>query len=98
MDSLKEGFENFHLIFMLKLCRYLGFGISNVNEILGGRLADAETEKLLIVLVTAEYTTPLPITNVQRRALLDHLLKFYADHMENLGEMKSIQVLKDVLM
>jgi DNA repair protein RecO (recombination protein O) len=98
MDSLKEGFENFHLIFMLKLCRYLGFGISNVNEILGGRLADPEIEKLLLVLVTAEYTTPLPITNVQRRVLLDHLLKFYTDHMENLGEMKSIQVLKDVLM
>jgi DNA repair protein RecO (recombination protein O) len=82
---------------MLKLCRYLGFGISNVNEILGGRLADPETEGILLKLLHAEYNTPLFITNIQRRVLLDHLLKFYADHMENLGEMKSIQVLKEVL-
>ena len=96
MDSLRDGFENFHLIFMLRLCRYLGFGISNVNEILGGRLADPETENIFLKLINAEYNTPLTITNTQRRVLLDHLVMFYADHMENLGEMKSIQVLKEV--
>jgi len=98
MDMLKEGYENFHLIFMLKLCRYLGFGVYNVNEVLGGRMTDAQTENLLRDLLEADYDTPIVATNSQRRALLDLILKFYADHMENLGEIKSVQVLREILM
>jgi DNA repair protein RecO (recombination protein O) len=98
MDSMREGYENFHLIFMLKLCRYLGFGVYNLNEILGGRLADAETGKLLEVLLRADYDTAIAITNAQRRVLLELLLKFYAGHMENFGEIRSVQVLREVFM
>ena len=96
LDTLEKGYENFHLIFLLKLCRYLGFGVYSLNEVLGGRVADPETEKILNQLLTSEYDTPLVISNPERRALLDLLLKFYAEHMENLGEIKSVQVLKDV--
>lgn len=98
MDTLKEGYENFHLIFMIKLCRYLGFGVYNVNEVLGGRMTDKETENLLNVLLKADYETLMDISNSQRRSLLDLLLKFYTEHMENLGEIRSVQVLREVLM
>jgi len=98
LDSQQEGYENFHLIFMLKLCRFLGFGVYNLNEVLGGRVTDDETEKILIALLKADYNTPLKINNSQRRILLELLLKFYTDHMENLGELKSVQVLRDVFM
>jgi len=96
LDTLEKGYENFHLIFLLKLCRFLGFGVYNINEVLGGRVTDLETEKILSQLLTADYDTPVAITNIQRRSLLDLLIKFYAEHMENLGEIKSVQVLKDV--
>lgn len=98
MDTLQADYENFHLIFMLKLCRYLGFGVYNLNEVLGGRAADAQTEKLLNAFLQADYETLIPVTNSQRRVLLDLLLEFYADHMENLGEIKSVQVLREVFM
>lgn len=98
MDITNEGYGNFHLIFMLKLCRYLGFGVYNLNEVLGGRMADVEIEKLLASLLKAEYDTPIPVTNSQRRVVLELLLKFYADHIENLGEIKSVQVLREILM
>jgi DNA repair protein RecO (recombination protein O) len=97
IDSLSENFENSHLIFMLKLSRYLGFGAHFVNEVLGGRLADEEAEKILKILIQANYDHPVVIKNTLRRDLLDLLLKFYADHLENMGEMKSVQVLRDVL-
>lgn len=96
LDTLEKGYENFHLIFLLKLCRYLGFGVYNLNQVLGGRVADVETEKILSQLLITEYDVPLTITHAQRRSLLDLLLKFYAEHMDNLGEIKSVQVLKDV--
>ena len=98
LDSQEDGFENFHLIYLLKLARYLGFGVYNLNEVLGGRVTDPETEKILGELLTADYDTQLKITNMQRRNLLELLLKFYAEHMEHLGEIKSVQVLREVFM
>lgn len=98
LDTMEEGYENFHLIFMLKLSRYLGFGVYHLNEVLGGRVADIETENILSELLQANYDTPLMITNSQRRKLLDLLIKFYVEHMEHLREMKSVQVLRELFM
>ncbi len=96
LDALEKGYENFHLIFMLKLTHYLGFGASTVNEIIGGRVADPETESVISELLNADYDSILRITNMQRRNALDLILKFYHEHIESLGEIKSLQVLREV--
>jgi DNA repair protein RecO (recombination protein O) len=96
IDSLKSGYENAHLVFMIKLSRYLGFGVQYVNEVIGGKFTDEETEIALKELVKSDFDEPVVLTNLQRRNVLDLLLRFYADHIENLGELKSVQVLRDV--
>lgn len=96
LDALKEGHENFHLIFLLKLSRYLGFGAHQAHQVLGRQGLDMETERMLNLLITAEYDTALKIDHMQRRTLLELLLKFYARHMD-LGEIRSVQVLREVL-
>jgi DNA repair protein RecO (recombination protein O) len=97
LDELTLTFENFHLVFMLKLSRFLGFGVHHINELLGGRLTDEAGEKNLNILLIAGYQDVLQITNQQRRTLLDLIIKFYGEHMGTLGEMRSLQVLRDVL-
>jgi len=97
LDRQTEGVENFHLLFLLKLSRYLGFGAHNMNEVVGGRFASEETEGLLEILIETEYGAPLQLTNVQRRELLELILKFYTDHIETIGEVKSLPVLREVL-
>lgn len=97
LDHANDRFENFHLVFLIKLSRYLGFGVHDVRDILANRIASDEEEQLLTKLIQAEYTTSIPITASQRRSLLDLLLKFYSDHLDTLGEIKSIQVLREVL-
>jgi DNA repair protein RecO (recombination protein O) len=97
LDDQKTSVENFHLIFLIKLSRFLGFGAHNVSEVLAGRMVDVEEEAMLRELLTASYTDKITITNVQRRNVLNVLLKFYKDHIDSLGEIKSIQVLKEVL-
>jgi DNA repair protein RecO (recombination protein O) len=62
----------------------------------GGKIADRETEKALEAVLSADYTSSLRISNMHRRNVLDLLLKFYHEHMESLGEIKSIQVLREV--
>ncbi len=97
LDEMDEQTENFHLRFLLKLSRFLGFGASNVNEVLGTRMTSVEVEKILEKLLRSDYTDPMFIQNNQRREILELILKFYADHLDNLGEMKSIQVLREIL-
>lgn len=97
LDTLSEGIQNFHLIFLLKLSRLLGFGAHHVNEVLGVRVANEEIEVLLRRLIDTEYTDDIRITNGQRRELLELILKFYGDHLEALGEIRSVQVLRDVM-
>jgi len=97
LDQLERSHENSHLIFLLKLSRYLGFEPQLIEEILQGRMADEKEEQLLAQLLKADFDDHLPMTAIQRRNLLDLLLRFYATHIDNLGEIKSVQVLREVL-
>jgi len=96
LDQLESQIENFHLRFLLKLSRLLGFGAYNTNEILGARMIDGDTEKLLTELIESDYTDALALTNSQRREILELLLRFYSDHVP-IGEVRSVQVLRDVI-
>jgi DNA repair protein RecO (recombination protein O) len=98
LDALDKGYENFHLIFLIKLARYLGFGVYSTNEVVSGAALDQSTERVLEEVLKAGYDSVLNITNVQRRTVLELLLKFYARHIEHLGEIKSVQVLREVFM
>jgi DNA repair protein RecO (recombination protein O) len=90
-------FENFHLIFLLGLSKHLGFGPNLTEEIIGGHWMDKEEEQLLKELMHADYETPVPMNYDQRQTLLISLLRFYSNHIDNFGEMKSLPVLREVL-
>ncbi len=89
--------ENFHLLFLLGLSKHLGFGPNITEEIIGGHWMDAEDEVVLKSLLAADYTTHVVMSYHQRQTLLNSLLRFYSGHVDNLTEMKSLQVLKEIL-
>jgi DNA repair protein RecO (recombination protein O) len=97
LDKQQAGYENCHLIFLLQLSRFLGFEPQLIEEVLQGRLADSKEEELLSELLEADFNDHLIMTAMHRRNLLDLLLRFYATHIDNLGEIKSVQVLREVL-
>jgi DNA repair protein RecO (recombination protein O) len=88
--------ENFHLTFLIQLSRYLGFGPQNAHEVLGGRLVSAEDEIILQQLLESD-VVHTAMDYLSRKNLLEAMLRFYSSHIENFGEMKSVQVLHDVL-
>ena len=92
-----ERVENFHLVFLIQLSRWLGFQPQTVNEVLEGRPLEPNEEKALIELLKADFSTPLQITNNERRTLLDVLVFFYARHIDGFGHMKSVAVLREIL-
>ena len=89
--------ENFHLIFLLGLSKHLGFGPNLTEEIIGGHWMDQVEEKLLKRLMQADYETLVPMNYDQRQTLLLSILRFYGNHIDNFGEMKSLPVLREIL-
>jgi len=89
--------ENFHLMFLIGLSKYLGFGPNLVSEVLGGRMITTDEESALNKLISSEYTSIIPMSYLQRQNILAVLLRFYQAHSDGFGEMKSVAVLKEVL-
>ncbi len=95
LDKLSRP-ENFHLIFLIKLSKYLGFGPFAKVE-LGALMLNEEEERVLDMLLQSEYETISKVSNDQRRTLLDAFLRFYSNHIDAMGTIKSVQVLREVL-
>jgi DNA repair protein RecO (recombination protein O) len=95
LDNLEKA-ENFHLIFLVKLSKYLGFGPFAKAE-LGALLLSADEEEVLDLLLTCDYGSVVHMTNEQRRNFLDAFIKFYSSHVDGMGVIKSVQVLREVL-
>ncbi|WP_337041581.1 DNA repair protein RecO [Emticicia sp. 17c] len=104
LDETEEHFENFHLIFLLKYAFFLGFSPQDANEMLiQFREAnimipfDSDYQQLMNRLILADYQTPVAINRGARNHLLEIIILFYQLHFEEFGEVKSLQVLREVL-
>ena len=103
-DQMETAFENFHLQFMLKLSRYLGFipqsaqdFFTQVYEFVGKPTIAPEEGQLLAQLLENRYTEHTLVSRPIRQVLLDDLIKFYQMHVASFGEIKSLTVLREVL-
>ncbi len=104
LDQTEQHFENFHLIFLLKYAFFLGFSPHDANEILTQfREAnifipfDSGYTTLMNHLITADYQTAIPMSRGARNHLLEAIILFYQLHVEDFGDLKSLQVLREVL-
>ncbi len=97
LDQLQNNIENFHLIFLMKLSRLLGFGPSQTSEILTPFFKDDKEELILQELLSADYDFILSMNQIQRRNLLDVLLRFYTSHIDGFGEVKSTAVVRELI-
>ncbi len=95
LDEHKKP-ENFHLLFLVGLSKHLGFGPNLTEEVLGGHWMDEADEKVLKKLLIASYDSTPTVTYDQRQTLLTCLLRFYASHVDNFGEMKSLAILREI--
>ena len=110
-DEMENNFENFHLLFLLQLSRYLGFGPSSGTEITeqvstsiqkhsGSQIVSSQPprtyDSYFDRLIKSD-NEPLQINGRTRRDMLAILMVYYQLHVEKLGEIKSLRVLSEVL-
>jgi len=111
-DQQASSYENFALTFLLRLARYLGFGVergeeittqvafaASVNITQGGGpavLRLQEFEQYFDELLRDPAQATVPNGRV-RRELLAVLIRYYQLHVERLGEVRSLAILSEVL-
>ncbi|WP_046244241.1 DNA repair protein RecO [Hymenobacter terrenus] len=112
-DRQTVGAENFALVFLLQLATYLGFGISSGGQltdqvIMAGHapttrgatgpatLRLREFEIYFDELLRDPTTSTIPNGRV-RHELLNVLIRYYQLHVEQLGDIRSLEILSQVL-
>lgn len=105
-DLQTHEMENFHLRFLLKLTRFLGFAPSSADDIYNliykaefqswRTIIPAQEQAILAHLIHSQYTDELAINNHIRRHLLDQILLFYENNLQNWRKLRSIEVLRNL--
>ncbi|WP_316769066.1 DNA repair protein RecO [Pedobacter frigiditerrae] len=115
-DETDEPSVNFHLAFLLKLSRFLGFAphsqtrndqkyfdlqegdFTSVMPIHPYFMDKVDADWFLLLFNTPfEKIFEIKLDNITRRFLLDKILVYYTLHTASFGQIKSHQVLEDVL-
>ena len=116
LDETEEASVSFHLAFLLKLSRFLGFAPSMESksdqsffDLQEGEFKSRPPihpyymDRIDASIFIALFSTPferifeIKMTNVNRRQILEKILVFYTLHTASFGEIKSHQILEDVL-
>ena len=115
LDTTEKGIENFHLVFMLMLSKYIGIspqitGNKKAEKTEGGIKAELSDNLQNSFLMSDEELGGLEelykysyedlgkirISNNTRSSLLNKLVDYYRIHLEGIGSIKSLEVLKEV--
>lgn len=104
LEEAKTNYENFHLSFLLKLSFFLGFGPESAREFEAQLrensypfLPDDEMETALNTMLRFPIGTPVQLARSARNELVDALVAYYQIHIDSIGEVKSLPVLREVL-
>lgn len=103
LDQGLGSMENFHLQFLWKLSEFLGFHAGRVQEFVG-QLREAGVPGIsdldpgaVQALFDSDYGQVVGINRLQRAAILRALIYYYGLHIESFGELRSLQVLQEVM-
>lgn len=103
LDGAKANYENFHIQFLWNLSAFLGFAPGSLPEFID-QLKQAQFSgtnaieaQVLQELIMANYGESFSISRTQRREFLAGILHFFRLHMDSFGELKSWEILQEVM-
>jgi DNA repair protein RecO (recombination protein O) len=104
LDDAKDGFENFHIQFLMQYATFLGFGIDRMedldrelNQHHSPRISDEIEVRATEILLRSHYGVSIGLDRNRRVAILEKVLFFYHAHMNSLGSIRSLDVLREVM-
>ncbi|MCU0340986.1 MAG: DNA repair protein RecO [Spirosomaceae bacterium] len=104
LENTDKSYENFHLHFLAQMSFYLGFGAETVremeqqlNENLYPYTFEKPIQEALQQFLLMPYSSQVSLNRTQRAQLLDALIFYYKIHLEGMGEIKSLEVLRELM-
>ncbi|TLV00165.1 DNA repair protein RecO [Dyadobacter luticola] len=104
LDDAQADFENFHIQFLLQLANFLGFGIETMDDLERelkdnhySQMPDKIEQDATAHLLYSDYGTHISLDRTRRIRILEKVIFFYKIHMDTLGEVRSLEVLGEVL-
>lgn len=99
-DSATEHYANFHLQFLIRLTGFLGISPVDIEGMIRetrsiGPVAEEE-RSLYNRLIRNDFSDPVRLDNAERRKFLSMIMHFYQHHFDNLNDIKSYRILKEV--
>ncbi|WP_339870120.1 DNA repair protein RecO [uncultured Algoriphagus sp.] len=103
LDTKNAQLGQFPLVFLIKKASFLGFApeeaLGFLSESRSQPFSPAEliqAENYLAALMTDSFSNKSKIDKSLRQKLLDHLLDFYSQHLDNPGNWKSLAILRQL--
>src|SRR5690606_2395901 len=115
LDSLNTGLSNYHLYFLLRLSRFLGFypdtsqsGLPYFDLKDGHYTAEQPPHRLILeppftkiwtAVLSSNFNNlqDLKISAQERKLLLGKIIEYYQLHIEGFGQIRSHEILEEVL-
>tara|TARA_R110002020_G_scaffold152936_2_gene332023 strand:- start:67 stop:756 length:690 start_codon:yes stop_codon:yes gene_type:complete len=103
LDSKTARLGQFPLVFLIEKASFLGFApekaLGYLSESRSQPFSPAEliqAETYISSLMTHSFSNETKIGKLLRQKLLDHLLDFYSQHLDNPGNWKSLMILRQL--
>jgi len=97
LDHMDKGYMNFHLQFMLKLSRFLGFALETADNLRIDLQFPPDLNQPINNLLNSRYENEIYLPKELRLEILEILQTFYKYHFHIHGEFKSVKVLREVM-
>jgi DNA repair protein RecO (recombination protein O) len=94
LDVARDGIENFHLVFLIQLSKFLGFFpeqdfVLKVDE-------ELRTDLHTLINISLTELNNLKISSSRRQQLLDVIIEMYQQHLTGTGQIQSLKILREV--
>ena len=96
LDKIVVNYENFHIIFLFKFSKYLGFEISNISDFSNIKFENELVISFLSEIIISEYSSNIKSTSSVRNKALEIIIVYFREKTELNINFNSNRILKNI--
>ena len=96
LDKIVDNYENFHIIFLIKFSKYLGFEISNISDFSNIKFQNELVISFLSEIIISEYSSNIKSTSSVRNKALEIIIVYFREKTELNINFNSNRILKNI--
>ena len=93
---MKDNYENFHLIFLIKFSKFLGFEISDISDFSNIKSQSLPVTNFLSDIINSEYSSNVKSTSSIRNKALEIIIVYFREKTELNMNLNSNHILKKI--